>query len=58
MNLTTGVLSAIIKYPISSLDKENSNLKKIGYYKAEEKIFKEIAEDTVYGSVEILLYIF
>lgn len=46
MNLTTGVLSAIIKYPISSLDKENSNLKKIGYYKAEEKIFKEIAEDT------------
>ena len=46
MNLTTGVLSAIIKYPISSLDKENSNLKKSGYYKAEEKIFKEIAEDT------------
>ena len=41
MNLTTGVLSAIIKYPISSLDKENSNLKKIGYYKAEERYLKK-----------------
>ena len=46
MNLTTGVLSSIIKYPISSLELERSGLKKIGYYKSEEKTFREIAENT------------
>ena len=58
MNLTTGVLSSIIKYPISSLELENSNLSKIGYYKAEEDIFKEIAEDTnIYSCRNPLVYI-
>ena len=44
MNLTIGVLSSIIKYPISSLeiDKGQNQNKKIGYYKSEEEIFKEI----------------
>lgn len=48
MNLTIGVLSAIIKYPISSLELEQSKgyNKKIGYYKAEEKAFREIMEAT------------
>ena len=46
MNLTTGVLSAIIKYPVSSIEMEKAGLNKMGYYKAEEEVFKEIAEDT------------
>lgn len=58
MNLTTGVLSAIIKYPISSIEKENTKLNKIGYYKAEEKVFKEIAEDTnIWNCRNPLVYI-
>ena len=58
MNLTTGVLSAIIKYPISSLQIEGSTLNKIGYYKSEEKVFKEIAEDTnIWNSRNPLVYI-
>lgn len=48
MNLTIGVLSAIIKYPISSLelDASKGENKKIGFYKAEEKAFREIIEAT------------
>lgn len=58
MNLTTGVLSSIIKYPISSLELKNSKLGKIGYFKSEEKIFNEIAEDTkIYNSRNPLVYI-
>lgn len=58
MNLTTGVLSSVIKYPISSVELEKSKLNKIGYYKAEEKVFKEIAEDTnIWCSRNPLVYI-
>ncbi|SCK04257.1 Deoxyguanosinetriphosphate triphosphohydrolase [uncultured Clostridium sp.] len=48
MNLTLGVLSSIIKYPVSSIkiNTENSFSKKLGYYKAEEDIFKEIQDGT------------
>lgn len=48
MNLTMGVLSSIIKYPVSSLEikKENAYSKKLGFYKAEEKAFREIVEAT------------
>lgn len=48
MNLTIGVLSSIIKYPIASiqLGKEAGGSKKIGYYQAEVEIFKEIMEVT------------
>ncbi|MEG1287407.1 MAG: deoxyguanosinetriphosphate triphosphohydrolase [Clostridium sp.] len=48
MNLTMGVLSSVIKYPISSLEinEENSYSKKLGFYKAEEKAFREIVEAT------------
>lgn len=46
MNLTTGVLSSVIKYPISSVELEESGLKKIGYFKSENKVFQDIAENT------------
>lgn len=48
MNLTLGVLSSVIKYPISSLeiDSEKSFSKKLGFYKSEEDIFNEIEEVT------------
>ncbi|MEG1256508.1 deoxyguanosinetriphosphate triphosphohydrolase [Clostridium sp.] len=51
MNLTMGVLSSIVKYPMSSMNLDNvkNNLKKIGYYKAEETAFKEIMEATQLG---------
>ena len=51
MNLTIGVLSAIIKYPISSLEinKNKATSKKMGYFKAEEEIFKEIMDATGLG---------
>lgn len=51
MNLTLGVLSSIIKYPISSLelDEMQGLSKKIGYYKAEQDLFKEIMEATELG---------
>ena len=58
MNLTTGVLSSVIKYPISSLQLEESNLNKIGYYKSESKIFNDIAEQTnIFNSRSPLVYI-
>lgn len=48
MNLTMGVLSSVIKYPMSSveLDESNGKAKKIGFYKAEESAFKEIIQTT------------
>lgn len=48
MNLTLGVLSSVIKYPVSSLEinTKNSFSKKLGYYKAEETVFNEIEEGT------------
>lgn len=48
MNLTMGVLSSVIKYPISSLemDENKAMSKKIGYFKSEEKIFKNIVNTT------------
>ena len=46
MNLTVGVLSSIIKYPFASTQLEESGSKKIGYYRAEEEVFKEIMEVT------------
>ena len=58
MNLTTGVLSSVIKYPISSVELEESKLKKIGYFKSESAVFKEIAEDTnIWCSRNPLVYI-
>lgn len=58
MNLTIGVLGSIIKYPISSLELENSRLKKMGYYKSEEKVFREIAEHIkIEGCRNPLVYI-
>jgi len=58
MNLTTGVLSSIIKYPISSLELTESGLNKIGYYKSEGKVFNEIAENTnIWSSRNPLVYI-
>ena len=49
MNLTTGVLSSIIKYPLSSLELEHGESKKMGYYKSEEKVFNEIVDITGLG---------
>ncbi|MEG0730671.1 MAG: dNTP triphosphohydrolase, partial [Cetobacterium sp.] len=60
MNLTIGVLSSIIKYPLTSLElvESNSKAKKMGYYKSEENAFKEIAEATKLGkSRNPLVYI-
>ena len=58
MNLTTGVLSSIIKYPISSIELKGSGLSKIGYYKSESKVFKDIAENTnIWNSRNPLVYI-
>lgn len=51
MNLTTGVLNSIIKYPISSLELGNKKFggKKIGYFKAEENTFNYIVNSTTIG---------
>ncbi|MGL5087044.1 MAG: deoxyguanosinetriphosphate triphosphohydrolase [Clostridium sp.] len=60
MNLTMGVLSSIIKYPISSLEINGENVysKKLGFYKAEEKAFREIVEATgVFNCRNPLVYI-
>ena len=58
MNLTTGVLSSVIKYPISSLELKNSSMSKIGYFKSERDIFREIAECTnIYPARNPLVYI-
>lgn len=46
MNLTMGLLAAIIKYPVSSLEINTQNgdikYKKMGYYYAERDIFEQI----------------
>lgn len=50
MNLTKALLGTIIKYPVSSLEinKKSGNIKtkKMGYFKADEKNFHKIQEDT------------
>lgn len=60
MNLTFGVLSSIIKYPVSSLEinSMNSFSKKLGFYKAEEDIFNEIEDVTeLYNARSPLVFI-
>ena len=50
MNLTYALLNTIIKYPVPStgIDSTSGNIKdkKMGYYLAEEDIFKEITKET------------
>ena len=50
MNLTLGVLSAVIKYPVSSLkicpDGSDVKKKKMGYFYAEENLYRDIARAT------------
>lgn len=50
MNLTYALLGTIIKYPVSSveIDKTTGNIKdkKLGYYYADEDIFKDIQRET------------
>lgn len=56
MHLTSGVLDAIIKYPVNSLEKELESkkdkhhrrliAKKIGYYESETDLFNQIKENT------------
>lgn len=54
MNLTFALLNTIIKYPVAStdVDKTTGNIKdkKMGYYYADENIFKEIVQETGAGS--------
>lgn len=54
MNLTFALLNTIIKYPTNSLeiDKKCGNIcrKKMGYYLAEEEIFRKITEKTGVGN--------
>lgn len=46
MNLTKSVIASLIKYPIQYKELKESYYKKIGYFKADEKIFKNIMEST------------
>lgn len=50
MHLTYALLNTIVKYPVSScgINKKSGNIKdkKMGYYFAEEDIFKKICEET------------
>ena len=50
MNLTYALLNTIVKYPVASdeIDLKSGNIKdkKLGYYLADENIFKEIQEAT------------
>lgn len=51
INLTSGVISALIKYPTDSVSAKNSKdpdirKHKLGYYLAEEKSFREISRET------------
>ena len=50
MNLTYALLNTIIKYPVSSVEIEPKSgdikKKKMGYYYADEEIFKEIQQET------------
>lgn len=54
MNLTFALLNTIIKYPTNSLeiDKKCGNIcrKKMGYYLAEEELFRKITEKTGVGN--------
>ena len=53
MNLTSGLLSAVIKYPTSSTqmtkDARELRLKKMGYFASEQEIFEEIRKETGTG---------
>lgn len=50
MNLTYALLDTIVKYPVPStgIDKTTGNIKdaKMGYYFAEQEIYKEISQET------------
>lgn len=50
MNLTYALLNTIVKYPVSSVEinKSSGNIKekKMGYYYADEEIFREIERET------------
>lgn len=50
MNLTYALLNTIVKYPVSStgINKKSGNIKdkKMGYYLADEEIFREIQKET------------
>lgn len=50
MNLTYGILNTIIKYPVPSdrIDKSSGNVatKKMGYFHAEEDLYRKIVEQT------------
>lgn len=50
MNLTYALLNTIVKYPVPStgIDKTTGNIKdkKMGYYYADQKIFKEVSKET------------
>ena len=54
MNLTYALLNTIIKYPVSSteINEESGNIKdkKMGYYLADEKIFRSVTEATGAGN--------
>lgn len=54
MNLTYALLNTIIKYPVSSteINEEGANIKdkKLGYYLADEQIFRDVTETTGTGN--------
>ena len=54
MNLTYSLLNTIIKYPVSSVEinEESGNIKdkKMGYYLADEEIFRSVTEATGAGN--------
>lgn len=54
MNLTYALLNTIIKYPVSSVgineDSADIREKKMGYYYADEEIFRKVTADTGAGS--------
>ena len=53
MNLTYALLNTIVKYPVNSLaiEPEGADIrrKKIGFYYADEKLFREISQETGAG---------
>lgn len=53
MNLTCGLMSAMIKYPVSSVEadsaSQDSGKRKPGYFQAEEQLFRMIASETGCG---------
>ena len=54
MNLTMALLNTIIKYPVSSVEcdpkSEDIRCRKLGYFSADEEIFREIVESTGAGN--------